>query len=95
MRSPFPGMDPYLEDPDRWPDVHLNLLAGVSRLLQPQLGPNYVARIRWREFRVEPDDPADGLYLLPEVGVRRTGRSRAISRLSIMRTLSADMVCLP
>jgi hypothetical protein len=22
MRSPFPGMDPFLEAPDIWPDVH-------------------------------------------------------------------------
>ncbi|MFN0055331.1 MAG: DUF4058 family protein [Planctomycetales bacterium] len=22
MPSPFPGMDPYLEDPGLWPDVH-------------------------------------------------------------------------
>jgi hypothetical protein len=23
MPSPFPGMDPYLEEPSQWPDVHL------------------------------------------------------------------------
>src|SRR4051812_28063673 len=73
MRSPFPGMDPYLEDPDRWPDVHLNLLSWVGRLLMPQLGPAYVARIQWREFLVEPDDPALDSYLLPDVGIRRRG----------------------
>lgn len=22
MPSPFPGMDPYLEDPQEWPEVH-------------------------------------------------------------------------
>jgi len=25
MPSPFPGMDPYLEHPALWPDVHLSL----------------------------------------------------------------------
>jgi hypothetical protein len=23
MPSPFPGMDPYLEEPSQWPDIHL------------------------------------------------------------------------
>jgi hypothetical protein len=23
MPSPFPGMDPYLDEPSQWPDVHL------------------------------------------------------------------------
>ncbi|MEM9152890.1 MAG: DUF4058 family protein [Cyanobacteria bacterium P01_F01_bin.3] len=23
MPSPFPGMDPYLEHPDVWPEVHI------------------------------------------------------------------------
>ena len=26
MPSPFPGMDPYLEDPAGWPNVHVNLI---------------------------------------------------------------------
>ena len=27
MTSPFPGMDPYLERPDRWSGVHAGLIA--------------------------------------------------------------------
>jgi hypothetical protein len=26
MTSPFPGMDPYLEDPTLWPSFHTNVL---------------------------------------------------------------------
>jgi uncharacterized protein DUF4058 len=41
MPSPFPGMDPYLEAPDIWPDLH-EALAGEMRaelnLLLPQPG---------------------------------------------------------
>lgn len=37
MPSPFPGMDPYLEDPGLWPDVHHGLIsemqAALNRLL--------------------------------------------------------------
>ena len=33
MPSPFPGMDPYLEDPHRWPGVHLFLIAVFNMIL--------------------------------------------------------------
>ena len=33
MPSPFPGMDPYLEDPAIWPGVHAAMLAAVFERL--------------------------------------------------------------
>lgn len=45
MPSPFPGMDPYLEDRSLWPDVHQRMIAYISESLQPQIRPKYVARI--------------------------------------------------
>jgi hypothetical protein len=30
MPSPFPGMDPYLETPDRWRNVHGNLATEIQ-----------------------------------------------------------------
>ena len=29
MRPPFPGMDPWLEHPDLWPDVHNSLITAI------------------------------------------------------------------
>ena len=45
MPSPFPGMDPYLEDHSLWPDLHQRLIAYFSEALQPQIRPKYIARI--------------------------------------------------
>ncbi len=45
MPSPFPGMDPYLEERAIWPDVHQRLITYISEALQPQIRPKYVARI--------------------------------------------------
>jgi len=45
MLSPFPGMDPYLEDRSLWPDVHSSLITYIREILQPQIRPKYVARI--------------------------------------------------
>ncbi len=30
MPPPFPGMDPYLEHPDLWPDFHNNLASEIQ-----------------------------------------------------------------
>lgn len=45
MPSPFPGMDPYLEQADVWHDFHESFCYECRRLLVPQLGPNYVAKL--------------------------------------------------
>jgi hypothetical protein len=46
--SPFPGMDPYLEAPELWPDAHDRLSNIVAELLAPQIAPKYVAELNTR-----------------------------------------------
>lgn len=67
MGSPFPGMDPYLEDPAIWPDVHHGLISAIRSVLQPRLRPRYTARIDVRLVIEEP--PAEGRR--PDVAVFR------------------------
>ncbi len=43
MASPFPGMNPYLEHPDRWSTVHNRLIVAIADLLTPQLLPKSLA----------------------------------------------------
>ncbi len=50
MPSPFPGMDPWLEEPGLWPDVHLQLIAVVRELLNQSLGERYFARVEERVY---------------------------------------------
>ena len=50
MQSPFPGMDPYLEDPSLWPDVHHELLSVARELLHRQLRPQYHVRVEERVY---------------------------------------------
>lgn len=54
MPSPFPGMDPYLESPARWTDVHQRLITYIADALQPQVRPDYHARMRERVYAVAP-----------------------------------------
>jgi hypothetical protein len=46
MKSPFPGMDPYLES--RWSNVHHTLLTFIKMELQPLLPPGLRARTQER-----------------------------------------------
>jgi hypothetical protein len=46
----FPGMDPYLEDPQIWAGVHSRLIVYIADYLQPLLTPRYIAAIQERVF---------------------------------------------
>jgi hypothetical protein len=54
MPTPFPGMDPYLEHPLLWPDVHNGLIAELRNTLAPQLHPRYYVALEERTYLVEP-----------------------------------------
>lgn len=45
MPSPFPGMDPYIEDPEIWHDFYLNLAVEIRSQLNQVIQPVYVARV--------------------------------------------------
>lgn len=48
MPSPFPGMDPYLEQSGAWSDFHLEFISCLRSTLRRQLPSNYNARIQER-----------------------------------------------
>jgi Protein of unknown function (DUF4058)/Protein of unknown function (DUF2934) len=52
MPSPFPGMDPYLEDPALWPAFHHQLLACFYQILRPGLVDRYLERVTERRYDV-------------------------------------------
>ena len=53
MPSPFPGMDPYLEDEKLWPTFHHQLVNGLYQILLPGLVDRYRARIAHRAYVTE------------------------------------------
>jgi hypothetical protein len=79
MPSPFPGMDPYLEGPER-SSVHGQLIAEIGRQLAPRLRPRYVARMqKW--FAVDSGEADEAISVgiagestgevYPDVGIVR------------------------
>jgi hypothetical protein len=45
MPSPFPGMNPYFEQPAYWQDFHTEFLTVFRRLLVPQLGGAFIVQL--------------------------------------------------
>ena len=70
MRSPFPGMDPYLEQ--YWGDVHHRFITYTCDALQRHLPGGLLARVDERVF-VEPSE-GRGRNIVPDVRVVERGR---------------------
>lgn len=45
MPSPFPGMNPYLEQDDVWHDFHKGLIPYISEVIVPQVRPGYIVKL--------------------------------------------------
>ena len=69
MKSPFPGMDPYLER--HWRDVHGSLVFLAKKALQAQLGEGLIARSEERLIVEEAGEYARSIY--PDVRVVEHG----------------------
>jgi hypothetical protein len=72
MPSPFPGMNPYLEQEDAWHDFHERFLPLAAEVLGAQVDPNYIVKIDEHVYIHEL--PADQRRLLgrADVGVARS-----------------------
>lgn len=53
MPSPFPGMDPFLEDPKHWAAFQHQFVSGLYHILLPSLVDRYRARVGLRAYTVE------------------------------------------
>ena len=50
MPSPFPGMNPYLEEPQLWEEIHTQLIVDIARAIAPQLSASYRVAIEHRTY---------------------------------------------
>lgn len=63
MPSPFPGMDPYLENPATWPDFHHALIGAIKESLNAHITPRYYALVEHRVYISREDDPGRQLFV--------------------------------
>ena len=67
MSSPFPGMNPYLENPDLWSEVHHRLITAIAIAISPTLRPQYRVAIEKRTYRLDTEDSL--LIGIPDVAI--------------------------
>lgn len=102
MQSPFPGMDPYLEDPSLWPDVHHGLISEMQAVLNRQLRPQYHVRVEERVYISDENDPGRKA-IIPDLKIIETGfsgrptisfleTSAAVAEPLILTTLIEDEI---
>ena len=85
--NPFPGMNPYLENPGLWPDVHHSVIVKLRDYLAPRLRPDYRVTIHERVYVVSDPNSGGSEHRMPDVAVLSAaatpGRHRAAEGLAL------------
>ena len=55
MASPFPSMDPYLEQPAFWSSFHTRLIVAIADAIAPLIRPKYYIEVETRSYRDTPE----------------------------------------
>lgn len=87
MKSPFPGMNPYLEQPAFWSDFHATFTNYWREAVADLLPPGYEATIGERVYLVE-SDPDERKLGYPDVAVtRHAGQTATLEPVTIPLTI--------
>lgn len=70
MPSPLPGMDPFLESPDRFPTFHNVFLVYLHEQLQGRLPTDYSVSLEERTYIEAADDPPSRRVAIPDLSVK-------------------------
>ena len=68
MASPFPGMDPYLEQAVFWSSFHSRLIVALADALSPRLRPQYYVEVETRSY-IETAETGELLIGIPDAVV--------------------------
>jgi Protein of unknown function (DUF4058) len=75
MPSPFPGMNPFLEQNDTWEDFHNDFMARMREALAREIRPNYIAKVETRIYIRELLAEERALFGKADVSVSRSPRT--------------------
>ena len=85
MASPFPGMDPYIEDRLIWSDFHSNLAGEIQARLNQDIRPAYFAALTpYVTYEVIEISSSRLQGVRPDVGVLRTDPSTTQPGMSLV-----------
>lgn len=84
MPSPFPGMDPYLEQSKLWVDFHNRLADEIGARLNAQIRPSYFARLTpYTTYEAVEIGQSTMRSIRPDVGVMQPDPTQPISSLGV------------
>lgn len=81
MPSPFPGMDPYLEQPTFWSSFHFRLIGAMAAQIAPQILPKYYIEVETRTYLEDAEDEL--LVGIPDAVVFSASQSRPLPEPTI------------
>lgn len=79
MPSPFPGMDPYLEQSTFWSSFHFRLIGAIAAAIEPQLSLQYYVEVETRTY-LSDDNDEELLIGIPDAAVFSSQASESISK---------------
>ena len=82
MPSPFPGMNPFLEQSDAWMDFHNEFLMRIRESLNDQVGPNYLVKLEVRLILHERSAEERRFFGIADIGVSDRSNRPAPSALA-------------
>ena len=94
MKSPFPGMDPFLEPPSFWPDFHARFVNYWCEAIADVLPPHYEATLGERVYLIE-RDPDQRKLGYPDVAVTREESGSAPQPSRSGATATLEPVTIP
>ncbi|MEZ6153739.1 MAG: DUF4058 family protein [Pirellulaceae bacterium] len=90
MKSPFPGVDPYLEQ--HWGDIHTSLMVYIRDQITEQLPSDLQARV---EESVSVDEDEALRWIYPDVKVIEQPKSSSSSAVAIAEATVAEPLIIP
>ncbi|MBD3561494.1 DUF4058 family protein, partial [Planktothrix sp. FACHB-1355] len=94
MRSPFPGINPYLENPEFWSAVHNRLIVAIADDLVDRLSEKYRVEIEKRTYFSSDEESV--LVGIPDVAVvtgKKAEPTSTIATLSL--SVQPEKVTIP
>ena len=84
MSSPFPGMNPWLEQDALWHDFHTSLLTGMREAIAQEVAPRYYVALEEHVYIHEPPEPVARFLGRPDLAIVRTGAAGVAASTAVM-----------
>jgi virulence-associated protein VagC len=88
VASPFPGMDPYLEQPAFWSSFHSKFVVALADAIEAQLDAAYYVEVETRSY-LENDEGSGLLVGIPDVGVALSAANPVTNSVTESKTATA------